>query len=141
MTVSTCQHCNSEQIPVGTNVKCFDCGRFHGRDPGLRTAMLKAVAFYADLGYRIETIRESGVLTVTAPSGRTDDVRVTNLVAGCDAPYAPLEPGLWHGFYEQVDVVAVYYRDLGFVQRYEAVPYEKRRHVARISSQNRGVAV
>lgn len=141
MTDKTCANCNAETVPIGQTVKCFDCGRFHGEDPGLKHAMLKAVVYYADLGYRIENIAENGVLTVTDTSGRTRDVRVTNLVAGRERAHAPLEPGLWTGLYEGVDAVAVYYRDLGFVQRYEAVPYDRRSHVARISGQNRGVVV
>ena len=127
----TCPHCDSERVPIGTSVKCFDCGLTKGGHPGLKSALLKTVAYVSEhTPMRLDSIvsePEPDVIRLADSHGQSHRVRVVDLVADTDE-IPPIQPGLHPSLYEGVEYVAVYYRDLGVAARYEAKPYHERTH-------------
>lgn len=127
----TCSYCGGEKIPLGYSVKCFDCGRVHGAEPG-KSHRLKVLVGAEDRNWRFAGFEETPDILRFRRGGREIRVRATQLYAGTGG-VPPLRPDLHPSLYEGVDRVGVYYRDIERVVLYEACPFLERTHAAKQS--------
>jgi len=139
MNHNRCGNCGGEQVVLGANIKCFDCGRSWGDDPTTEQATLAVANAVLTRGHDIQTgsewTDEDGVFEY-AMNGRDDKTRRVRCVAmyggyeddGDVSNPVPLVPGIDRELMKGVDEVGVLFVDTDRVVRYEAVPYHQRTH-------------
>jgi len=127
----TCSYCGGAKVPIGYSVKCFDCGRCYGEEPG-KTYRLRVLVGAEDRNWRFAGFEETPDILRFRRGGREIRVRATQLCAGTGGT-PPLRPNLHPSLYEGVDRVGVFFRDIDSIELYEAVPYSQRSFVGKES--------
>jgi len=129
MNHGRCEHCGGEKVPLGRTVKCYDCGLAYGEDPPYEDTNIR-------VGNWIQNISPWSFITADTDEPDTfavefelhgeHTVRALDLVSGDKARQRPFVSDIHPSYYDGVDWVIVWFRDLDLVQQYQAVPFRER---------------
>lgn len=141
MNYGRCEHCGGEKVPLGRTVKCYECGLTYGDDPPYKQLNLRVVNWIQDISpwsFVTADTGEPDTFVVNSNADGEQAVRALELVAGGNAKGRPLVPGIHPSYYENVDWVVVWFRDLDRIQQYQAVPFRERQYAQK--KQNGGAS-